>query len=99
MIDILRPFLSRVIGALVAAFAAWLAAKGFDFDKDTQQQMVENLVGIILPLFGVIWAVVHKLIDKKVNPGDAASSQLIEEHHIENAQLKAADSNNPSVIH
>lgn len=98
MLAILRPFISGVVGAIVAGFVSWLAARGINLDQDSQAKLVEWLVGFILPLFGVVWTLVHKLVAKYTNPGDAATSQLAEEHIHENEQLKAAGSNSPSVI-
>jgi hypothetical protein len=94
----IKPLLPGIVGALVGGGAAWLATRGIDISKDTQAQIVGYLVGIILPLFGVVAGVTHKVVAKYVNPGDAASTQLVEEHIHENAQLKAAGSNSPSVI-
>lgn len=94
----IKPFLPGVVGALVGGAAAWLASRGIDINKDTQAQIVEYTVGIILPLFGTVAGITHKVVAKYVNPGDAATTQLTEEHIHENEQLKAAGSNSPSVI-
>jgi UDP-N-acetylmuramyl pentapeptide phosphotransferase/UDP-N-acetylglucosamine-1-phosphate transferase len=95
----LRPFISGIVGSIVAGAVAWLAARGINLDQDSQAKLVEWLVGFILPLFGTIFSITHKTVAKYTNPGDAATSQLAEEHHIENEQLKAAGTNSPSVIH
>lgn len=95
----MRPLLPGVLGALVGAAAAWLASKGIDLDKDTQAQIVEYLVLVILPVFGGVAATTHKIAAKKFNPGDAATTELVEEHKIEQKQLEKAPTNNPSEIH
>jgi hypothetical protein len=98
MLAILRPFISGIIGAIVAGLVSWLAARGINLDQDSQAKLVEWLVGFILPLFGTVWTIVHKITAKYTNPGDAATTQLAEEHIHENEQLKAAGVNLPSVI-
>jgi uncharacterized membrane protein len=73
----LRPFLSRLISTLVAALAAWLTTRyGINLDTETQGKIIEDVVTIVLPVFGIVNSVVHKLIDKRINPGDTASSHL-----------------------
>lgn len=99
MPNFLRPFISGIVAALVAGAVAWLAAKNINVSQDTQQQIVEYVVAGLMTLFGTTFHVVNKLVAKWTNPGDAATSQLAAEHVIENEQLKAADSNHPSVIH
>lgn len=98
MLNAFKPFIAGVVGWVVGGMVAFLTAKGIDVDKDSQQQIIEYLVGLVIPLGGIVAAIVHKLVAKWTNPGDAATSQLTEEHHHENEQLKAAESNLPSVI-
>lgn len=93
-----RPFISGIVGALVASGATFLAAKGIDVSKDTQEQIVTYVVPFLLGVFGSSFHVAHKIVAKWSNPGDAATTQLAEEHIHENEQLKAAGSNSPSVI-
>lgn len=76
MIDMLRPFLSRVIGTVVGALVAWLAAKGINIDAKTQQQVIEALITIIIPVYSIAREIVHRLIDKRINPADAASTRI-----------------------
>lgn len=94
----LRPFIAGIVGWIVGGMVAFLASKGIDIDKDSQQTIIEYTVGLVIPLGGVVAAIVHKIVAKYTNPGDAATSQLAEEHVHENEQLKAAGSNSPSVI-
>lgn len=98
MLTAFRPFVAGVVGWLVGGLVAFLASKGINVDKDSQQQIIEYTVGLVIPLGGVVAAIVHKLVAKYTNPGDAATTQLTEEHIHENEQLKAAGSNSPSVI-
>jgi putative flippase GtrA len=95
---VLKPFIAGVISWIIGGLVAYLASKGISVDKDSQQQIIEYTVGLVIPLGGVVAAITHKIVAKYTNPGDAATTQLVEEHHIENEQLKAAGSNSPSVI-
>lgn len=55
--------LSRVLGALAGGVAAWVTAKtGVDWTPE-----------IIWTIGLTVYGVVHKLIDKKVNPADTAA--------------------------
>jgi uncharacterized membrane protein (DUF441 family) len=87
--DALRPFFSRIAAALVAFVVTWLTAKGIDLDQDAQsnlRQLIETTIYII------VYAISHRVIDKRVNPGDAASSHLATSEKAETAVLKARDS-------
>lgn len=70
MFDAFRPFFSRIIAAAVAALAGTLTAKtGITIDPATQ--------GTISTAVTVgVYGVTHKVLDKWINPGDAASSHL-----------------------
>lgn len=88
----LRPILSRVVGAWVAALAVWLSAKlGIVLDDSAQEQIIAGGIAVAFALAQTVYAVVHRAIDKRVNPGDAASSHLAASEQKETAQLKAAD--------
>lgn len=89
--DIFRPIISRILAAPVAALAAWLFLKWkIDIDTATQSQMVETLVAWIIPIFAAVWAVLHKIIDKYVNPADAATTALAAESKVDESRAKAA---------
>lgn len=98
MPSFLRPFVSGIVGALVASLVGFLSSKGINIGQDTQTQIVEYVVAIIVPLTLGAFHITHKIVAKWTNPGDAATSQLAEEHIHENEQLKTAGSNSPSVI-
>jgi small basic protein len=71
--DAIRPFLSRIIAGWIAALIVFLNAKfGVTLDGDTQAAILTLGLG----LFSTIYSIAHRLIDKKLNPGDAASSHL-----------------------
>jgi hypothetical protein len=90
MLNFFRPMLSRVIGAWVAALAVWLSAKaGFVLDDNAQEQIIAGGVAVALAVFQTVYALAHRTIDKRVNPGDAASSHLAAAEAKATAELKA----------
>jgi hypothetical protein len=79
--DFLKPYISRVIAAMIGGFFSWLAAKSINVDADTQQQAIAAITGIATVVFGILYAVFHKVFDKFVNPGDAAAQANIANGH------------------
>jgi len=67
--DFLRPILARIIAAFVGALASYLYAKyGFTLDNESQAAIVSTMFAI----YGIIYAIVHKGVNSKINPVDAA---------------------------
>lgn len=90
MLNFLRPIVSRIIGSLVAAVALYLSSKlGIVLDDNAQEQIIAGGVAVALALFQIVYAIAHRVIDKRVNPGDAASSHLAVAEKSETATLKA----------
>lgn len=88
--NFVRPMLSRVIGAWVAALAVWLTAKfGVAVDDSQQEQVIAGALAVTFALGQTVYAIVHRLVDKRVNPGDAASGHLATVEAKETAKLKA----------
>lgn len=84
--------LSRIVAAWLAGFFGWLSIKfGIDIGSAEQQQLVQGIVGVILPIFITLYAVFHKTISRWTNPGDAASSHLAAKESAEVAVLKHND--------
>lgn len=75
--SILKPYLSRVIGTLIAGFIAWLAGKNINVDGDTAQQATAAIVGLALGVFGLLYGFLHKIFDKIFNPSDSAAQANI----------------------
>ncbi len=70
MRDSLRPFVSRVIGAVVGALTGILSTKaGIEIDPSTQASLT---AAVVVGAYGVA----HRVLDKKLNPADSASSKL-----------------------
>ncbi len=71
ILDRLRPYASRVIAAWVASLAAYVETKyGIVLDPDTKANLAVGAIAV----YGTIYPIVHRLLDKKWNPGDAASA-------------------------
>lgn len=82
---LLRPYVSRFIAALVASMSGWLTQKaGIGIDADTQAAFVQIGVFVMLLIYGLV----HRLLDRWLNPGDAASSHLAKVEAVETARLK-----------
>jgi len=87
--NLISTFGARIIGTWVAAGASWLLVhKGIAVDDTIQQQVTEHIVGLVLPTFMTVYALVHRGTSKKLNPGDAASSHLAEKEASEAEVLK-----------
>ena len=81
MLEFLRPFVSRLIGTWVAALVTYLQFHyGIVLDADTQA----GLLSVGLGVFTTVYFIVHRVLDKFINKGDAASNTLAK---VENAQV------------
>jgi hypothetical protein len=70
MLDSLRPFVSRLVGALVGALAGVASTKlGIVVDPATQASVT---TAVVVGAYGVV----HKMLDKKLNPGDTAATPV-----------------------
>jgi hypothetical protein len=77
MLDAIRPVLSRIIGSLVAGLAVWLTGKfGVVIDDNAKAKLTEAGVVASLTIFSIVYSLVHKAIDHKINPLDTASPSL-----------------------
>lgn len=83
MLSFLRPFLSRFISPFIASGVAFLALKGIDLGDAAPAHLTEYTVVFLIALMQLLNGPIHKLIDKKVNPGDAASAPLAAKEKVE----------------
>jgi hypothetical protein len=76
--DWLRPILARLVASIVAAGLSYAAHKGLDIGlTDTDRaHLTDAMLAIVLAIYGVAYAAVHKAISAKTNPTDAASKVL-----------------------
>ena len=79
MIDLLRPFISRLIAGPVVAIVGWLAVHyhividpSYATTKVTEAVIV--IFGVLSPLAGIL----KQIIDVKLNPSNAAHPKLAE---------------------
>jgi hypothetical protein len=90
MNNFVDTYLARIVGVLVASLCSWLAVKyGFKFDNEAQGKIVENIVGIMQLMWGLVYIFTHRTTSKQTNPGDAASSHLAAVEKKEAQQLKS----------
>jgi hypothetical protein len=74
MMDALRPFLSRILAAFIAALCTWLTSRyKIEIEGDLQKALADALSAFVLTSS---YAVSHRLLDKFFNPADTASSHL-----------------------
>lgn len=84
--DVLRPYLSRIIAPIITFFLAWVAQKtGIVLDNEA---ITESTVLLLVPILFVVNGIIHKTLDKTFNPGDAASSHLAVSEKTESEDLK-----------
>ena len=74
MINALRPYFSRLIAPLVAALLLYLGTKGINLPEDAAGHLTEVGAIALVAVFQIISAIVHRTVDKKVNPADAAGA-------------------------
>src|SRR5687768_7037823 len=69
-VDQIRPFVSKILGPILGAFFTWIATRyGIIIDEDTQTEII---FGVAAAFSGIIAVVINKFI----NPGNAASAPL-----------------------
>lgn len=69
MFDLLKPFLARIAGSIAGFVVTFLSAHEIAVLTNDD---ITTLVSFILLVFSIVYGIVHKLIDKKVNPHDTA---------------------------
>lgn len=88
----LRPFLSRILAPFITLLLSWLINKGIDFGPGAGEEFTEMGVMAGMAIFIAVNAIIHKSIDKKVNPSDAASDPLVKAGNVEDKQINRAAS-------
>lgn len=77
MIDALRPFISRILAPFITAALAWGAIHwGLNFGDDAAGHITEYAVVVLIAVMQAVTGIGHRVIDKKVNPVDAATAPL-----------------------
>lgn len=70
----MRALISRIIAGPIAAVVAWLVGLGLEVGADFQTALTDTVTLLVLAVATALYGVVHKLIDRKVNPTDAAKT-------------------------
>lgn len=65
-------FISRIVAPIVAGFATWLASKGLDVGPEFTASLTNAAVILLMTIFSTLYGVVHRVIDRFVNPTDEA---------------------------
>jgi hypothetical protein len=83
MIAFVTAWIGRLLAAWIAGFFGWLMVRyGIAVPDAAQTKLVEAIVGVVIPIAISLYAIVHKLIDAKVNPADAAKGREVEDGKI-----------------
>lgn len=91
--NLLRLVIARTIGGLIATLSAWLMIRyGIIVDDSAQAELTSNVVAVMMTIFTILYPLIHKLINRKINPGDAASSHLAREEKTQAEGLRDLDS-------
>lgn len=69
----MRAIIGRIAAAVVATLLTWLAGSlGLEVTEETRATLVEAVTLLGLGLWGVLYAVAHKTLNRWLNPGDTA---------------------------
>lgn len=69
----MRAFVSRLIAPIIAGLVTWLGSVGLDLGPEFGASLTETAVLFLTGAFTLVYGVAHRLIDKVVNPADAAT--------------------------
>lgn len=72
--DFLRPFLSALIMIPLLALAGWATAHGITITDDQVHKAVDYLCEVGFPLLAGLAVIIRRVVDKKANPDNAAST-------------------------
>lgn len=73
MWDMLKPFIARFVGGIAASLASWLSIKyGITLEPETTQGVVAVGVGVAF----IVYSIVHRLVSKKTDPADKATTPV-----------------------
>lgn len=70
----MRALISRIVAGPIAALVAWLVGMGLELGAGFETALTETVTLFLVAVLTVLYGVVHKLIDKVVNPGDVADT-------------------------
>lgn len=71
----MRVYISRIVAGPVAALVAFLVGLGLELGAGFETALTEVITLFAIAVLTSAYGVVHKLIDKRLNPGDVASTK------------------------
>lgn len=75
----MRAIVGRAAAAIVAAIVTWIASVfGIEVTAETAATWTDALTVLGIGFWGVAYAVIHKLLDRHINPADAAAPEAVE---------------------
>ncbi len=92
MFSFLRPFIAPAIMPFLGAALAYLATRfGIVYSPEQQTQITEGAVSAVLWLFATaasLTGIAKVVLNKKINPANAASSELVQEGKDANRSIR-----------
>lgn len=71
----MRAIIGRIAAAIVAVLLTFVTGRlGIEVTPAIHSSLVEGVTLLGLGIWGIFYAVCHKLIDKKIHPADTAHS-------------------------
>ncbi len=75
----MRAIIGRIAAVIVAFIVTFVAGTlGVEVTEDTAATLTEAVTLLGMALFTIVYAVGHKLINRRINPADAAAPAAIE---------------------
>lgn len=69
----MRAIIGRVAAVLIGGLVAWLAGSfGLEVSEEATVALTEGLTMLGMGVWLISYGIAHKLINRKVNPADAA---------------------------
>lgn len=65
-------YISRIVAGPIAAFVAWLVGLGLELGAGFETALTEVVTLFVIAAVTSAYGVIHRLIDKRLNPGDVA---------------------------
>ena len=76
----MRAIIGRIAAAIVAFLVIWIAGTlGVEVTEQTAATFTEAVTLLGMGLFTLVYAMVHKIINARINPTDAASPAAVKE--------------------
>lgn len=76
MLNALRPFLAALLMIPLLSLAGYATAHGIEITDTQVHKAVDYTLEFAFPVLAGLSVIVRRAIDKKTNPGNAASSHL-----------------------